>query len=189
MTEISESTKTLISAAAERRDRLAPPPAARGGARNQIRDALLKPGYAHAVNLGAPQASMGWFKDGDKNVGLKITKAGFRAVGLGTQERKPRDRPEGSASASRAPKGNPAIEAAERGELPAPPDFTAATHKPYRAKLARLIEMAEGGDVEGLQAVTINPSSSSPKAMLKYRDLAVTAILARRKAVPEGDAT
>jgi hypothetical protein len=71
------------------------------------------------------------------------------------------------------------IAAAQRGELPAAPDFSAETHKRFRPKLARLVEMAEKGDVEGLKAEAINPVSSSPKAMAKYRDLAVMAIEAR----------
>lgn len=43
--------------------------------------------------------------------------------------------------------------------------------------------MAEAGDVVGLKAMVINPVSSSPKAMAKYRDLAVIAIEARQKVV------
>ena len=39
--------------------------------------------------------------------------------------------------------------------------------------------MAEGGDVAALQGFEINPVSSSPKAMARYRDLCVVAITAR----------
>ncbi|WP_421404387.1 hypothetical protein [Agrobacterium fabrum] len=74
-----------------------------------------------------------------------------------------------------------ALEAAQRGVLPDPPDFTAATHRRFRPKLAKLIELVEAGDVEGLKAIEINPVSSSPKAMAKYRDLAVIALTARNK--------
>jgi len=72
-----------------------------------------------------------------------------------------------------------AVEAAQRGELPTPPDFTAETHKRFRPKLARLVEMATAGDIAGLRATEINPVSSSPKAMLRYRDLAIAALEAR----------
>jgi hypothetical protein len=68
---------------------------------------------------------------------------------------------------------------ARQGELPPPPDFSAATHARFRAKLEGLVALAEKGDVDGLRAVTINPVSSSPKAMARYRDLAVMAIEAR----------
>lgn len=72
-----------------------------------------------------------------------------------------------------------ALEAAQRGELPAAPDFSAETHKRFRGKLAQLVALAEAGDAAGLKAVEIKPYSSSPKAMARYRDLALVAIEAR----------
>lgn len=85
------------------------------------------------------------------------------------------------AKASRPEGGKRAaiLEAAQRGELPAAPDFSAETHKRFRPKLAQLVELAEAGDIEGLKAIEIKPISSSPKAMAKYRDLAVIALEAR----------
>jgi hypothetical protein len=73
-----------------------------------------------------------------------------------------------------------AEEAARRGELPNPPDFSAPTHARFRAKLARLVELANGGDIEGLKAAQINPVSTSPKAMARYRDLCIMALEARK---------
>lgn len=73
-------------------------------------------------------------------------------------------------------------EAARQGQLPSPPDFSAATHARFRAKLAKLVEMVDAGDVEGLKAFAINPVSTSPRAMARYRDLAVIALEARRSA-------
>lgn len=90
-----------------------------------------------------------------------------------------------------APKGQPngaakyrgiwadAAEAAAKGKLPAAPDFSAATHAPYRKKLAALVELAKAGDAKGLKAVAINPTSSSPKALARYRDLCLVALAAR----------
>jgi hypothetical protein len=69
---------------------------------------------------------------------------------------------------------------ARQGELPSPPDFSAATHARFRAKLEGLVALAEKGDADRLRAVIINPVSSSPKAMARYRDLAVIAIEARK---------
>jgi hypothetical protein len=82
------------------------------------------------------------------------------------------------AAATAKPVGKRAasLEAAQRGELPAVPDFSAETHRRYRNKLAGIVALAEAGNIEGLKAVVINPISSSPKAMLKYRDLCVIAL-------------
>jgi hypothetical protein len=68
---------------------------------------------------------------------------------------------------------------ARQGELPPPPDFSAPTHARFRAKLAALVELAGKADATGLRAIAINPVSSSPKALARYRDLAVLAIEAR----------
>ncbi len=68
---------------------------------------------------------------------------------------------------------------ARQGELPPPPDFSAPTHARFRAELAALVELAGKADATGLRAIPINPVSSSPKALARYRDLAVLAIEAR----------
>lgn len=69
-----------------------------------------------------------------------------------------------------------ALEAAQRGELPAAPDFSAATHKPHRKKLEAVIALVKAGDIKTLKAIEIKPTSSSPKAIARYRDLAVIAL-------------
>jgi hypothetical protein len=75
------------------------------------------------------------------------------------------------------------IEAAAReGKLPEPPDFSAPTHTRFRNKLASVVELAKAGDLKGLQAFQINPVSSSPKAIARYRDLCIIALEARRHA-------
>ena len=70
---------------------------------------------------------------------------------------------------------------AQGGVLPQPPDFSKPTHARFRAKLAKLVELVEAGDAEGLRAIAINPVSTSPKAMARYRDLAIIAIEARTR--------
>jgi hypothetical protein len=73
-----------------------------------------------------------------------------------------------------------ALEAAVKGILPRAPDFSAATHKPYRARLAALVALAEAGDLAGLESVEmLPPRSTSPKALHRYRDLALVALRAR----------
>jgi hypothetical protein len=65
---------------------------------------------------------------------------------------------------------------ARQSELPPPPDFSAPTHARFRVKLAALVELAGKADATGLRSIPINPVSSSPKALARYRDLAVLAI-------------
>jgi hypothetical protein len=65
---------------------------------------------------------------------------------------------------------------AEAGILPSAPDFSAETHKPFRKKLADLVGLVQAKDIAGLKAYAINPISSSPKALDKYRNLAVIAL-------------
>ena len=73
-----------------------------------------------------------------------------------------------------------AIEAAAReGKLPEPPDFSAETHKRFRNKLASVVELAKAGDLKALRAFEINPVSSSPKAIARYRNLCVIALEAQ----------
>ena len=74
------------------------------------------------------------------------------------------------------------IEQAQAGALPAAPDFSKPTHARFRAKLSKLVALAEAGDVEGLKAIEINPVLTSPKAMARCRDLAVLALQARHMA-------
>ena len=71
------------------------------------------------------------------------------------------------------------LDQAQSGALPPAPDFSKPTHARFRAKLAQIVALAEVGDITALQAFEINPVSSSPKAMARYRDLCVIAITAR----------
>jgi len=70
------------------------------------------------------------------------------------------------------------LDQAQSGALPQPPDFSKPTHARFRVKLAQIVAMVEAGDIAALQAFEINPVSSSPKAMARYRDLCVIAITA-----------
>jgi hypothetical protein len=71
------------------------------------------------------------------------------------------------------------LEAAQAGSLPTPPDFTAETHKNYRAKLKRLTDAVAAGDVAALESVDIKPVCSSSRPLARYRNLAVIALKAR----------
>ena len=71
------------------------------------------------------------------------------------------------------------VDQAQTGALPSAQDFSKPTHARFRAKLAQIVALVEADDIAGLQAFEINPVSSSPKAMVRYRDLCVSAITAR----------
>lgn len=71
------------------------------------------------------------------------------------------------------------LEGCRKGELPAPPDFSANTHKRFRPKLAAVVEAAQAGNLDALRAFEVKPNSSSLKAILKFRDLAIIALEAR----------
>ena len=71
------------------------------------------------------------------------------------------------------------LDQAQTGALPTAPDFSKPAHARFRVKLAQIVALAEAGDIAALQAFEINPVSSSPKAMSRYRDLCVIAITAR----------
>lgn len=71
------------------------------------------------------------------------------------------------------------LDQAQAGALPTAPDFSKPTHARFRAKLAQIVALAEAGNITALQAFEINPVSSSPKAMARYRDLCLIAITAR----------
>lgn len=81
-----------------------------------------------------------------------------------------------ASSAPRAPRKAPIL--SENG-MPLPPDFSAETHKRFRGKLAELVRLAADGDIAGLRDYPINPVSSSPKALDRYRNAAVAALEAR----------
>jgi len=71
------------------------------------------------------------------------------------------------------------LDQAQSGVLPQVPDFSKPTHARFRAKLAQVVALADAGDIEALRAFEINPVSSSPKAIARYRDLCVVAIAAQ----------
>ncbi|TGQ92179.1 hypothetical protein EN851_11305 [Mesorhizobium sp. M8A.F.Ca.ET.208.01.1.1] len=104
---------------------------------------------------------------------------GGATAGRGGPEKRAKAPSASSAAEKPAGKRAAILEAAQRGEMPDAPDFSAETHKRFRGKLAQLVALAEAGDAAGLKAIEIKPYSSSPKAMARYRDLAVLAIEAR----------
>jgi hypothetical protein len=139
---------------------------AAGHSLDEVEIVKVKDGYTFRVKGGAPAAE-----------GAQAPKT----------EHPPRKGPKGrkaagkSEAAVKRPRGKrAAIEAAAReGKLPAPPDFSAETHKRFRNKLQSVIDLAKAGDLKALRAFEINPVSSSPKAIARYRDLCLIALEAQ----------
>lgn len=73
---------------------------------------------------------------------------------------------------------NAAEQMAEKGKVPPALDFSAPTHARFRDALAEVVKAAKAGDVKALNAVKINPVSSSPKALDRYRKLCIKAVKA-----------
>lgn len=65
---------------------------------------------------------------------------------------------------------------AKKGIMPDIPDFRAATHARYRGKLAQIVALVEKRDIDSLKAMSINPTSTSPKMMARYRELCLVAL-------------
>lgn len=88
-----------------------------------------------------------------------------------------------AAPAPKAPKAlglRAQIEAdAAAGKLPTPPNCALESNKQHRPKLALLDGMIAAGDIAGLRAVEIKLVSSTPKALDRYRNLAIVALEAR----------
>lgn len=131
----------------------------------------LKPGEFEVFKT--PEGRFGWRAITEGEPAISIT------------DPAPGEHPIAQANAASWPSGpktgkrKAIIEQAQAGLLPAAPDFSKPTHARFRAKLAKLVALGEAGDIEGLKAVEINPVSTSPKAMARYRDLAIMAIEAR----------
>jgi hypothetical protein len=88
-------------------------------------------------------------------------------------------KPAAAADATKKARRSAAEESAKDGKLPTPPDFSAETHSRFRGKLDKLAAMVKAKDIAGLKAESINPVSSSPKALDRYRNHAVIALEAR----------
>jgi hypothetical protein len=125
-----------------------------------------KDGYTYRVKGGAPAE--------ESATAAKAEPVAHKA----RKGRKAASKPE---TAATRPLGKrAAIETAARaGKLPEPPDFSAETHKRFRNKLASVVELAKASDLKGLRKFEINPVSSSPKAIARYRDLCIIALEAR----------
>jgi hypothetical protein len=107
----------------------------------------------------------------------KATETPAKAPRARARPPRPPARPARAASAA---KSSPPPNAAS---CPPCRNFSAATHARFRPKLTEVVALVEAGDIEGLRAYAYKGSlSSSPRAIMRYRDLSLVALEARAAA-------
>lgn len=175
--KITKEAKTLMEAIAIR-DEMGTTPSGK--------KAIIYAVGADKMAVDVPTAAIAQAREGGGNI--EIATAPPAAAQEARKPRKAVDSGERAkhATAPRVPaSGRPVGRRAEiaasaaKGVLPPVPNFTVPTHKPHRKRLEAVVALVDAGDVEGLKAFAINPVSSSPKAIDKYRNLAVIALEAR----------
>lgn len=162
-------------------------------AENKGRDCLVYAITAEGNSIPVPKSMQRPAGKYDGRAAVEaLARANADIYGLDPATGKPRAKPvtnagrkakRPTAPASGRPMGRRAeiADNATKGILPPAPDFSAETHKRFRGMLAEIVALVEAGDVAALKAFPINPYSSSPKALDKYRNLAVIALEARQK--------
>lgn len=117
-------------------------------------------------------------KSASEALGINMAEGDLKPAELEKPEAKP-----AKSSAEMARPSTKVLEAeAREGKMPNAPDFSAPTHARFRKKLDEVIALVAAGDIAALKAYEINPISSSPKAIDRYRNLAVIALEAKAKA-------
>jgi hypothetical protein len=123
----------------------------------------------------AAKAALG--KDASEGKEFETTKCDngnwtWRAI-VNIENLKPESHPTAAANAE-SWSAIPSVRKARKKQIGlTPPDFSAKTHERYRGKLAAVVAMVEARDVDGLRSFHINPVSTSPKAIMRYRDKAL----------------
>ena len=140
MTKLSDTQAIILSAAAQREDRIALPlpESLRGGAAAKVVGAMLAKGFLQEVDADMRKGELVWRETGDGNgVTLVATDAGLAAIGIAPEDANPA--PAGATDA-------PTEEAAP--DTPTVAETAPKTRTPREGtKQAKLIEMlrAEGG--------------------------------------------
>lgn len=148
---------------------------------DEIEIIKTKGGFAFRVKEKQPGGHIADFAASDNPV-AKANAESWNAIPAIKRCREKTQKAETPKATGKWTRGVAIREAAQRGELPVIPDFSAETHKRFRNKLAQVAALVEAGDVAALKAFEINPVSSSPKAIARYRDLCIVALEARQQA-------
>jgi hypothetical protein len=162
MTKLSDTQAIILSAAAQREDRIALPlpESLRGGAAAKVIGAMLTKGFLEEVDADVRKGEPMWRETGDGHgVTLVATDAGFAAIGIETE-----DANSAPAGATDAPTEEPAPDA------PTEPTAAPKTRTPRTGtKQAKLIEMlrSEGGATidEIVEAIGWQPHYADARIM------------------------
>lgn len=155
-----------------------------GVAPGQNKGAAMAPAAAAKPSTEAAASAPAKSKESTvKTATAKKPAANKKAKSAKTSARKTSDS-KAARSAARQPTGKraEAEAAAHAGKLPKAPDFSAETHARFRPLLKQAVEAAKAGEIRALKAIEVNPVSTSPKAIDRYRKLAIIALEAQAKA-------
>ncbi|KAB0269141.1 DUF3489 domain-containing protein [Microvirga brassicacearum] len=160
---LSDTQLILLSAASQRDDLLLPPPHLRGGAATRVAGSLITNGLVAETTVSFGQPS--WREDANHGkIGLKITKAGLREIGV--------DDPEPVDKKSARTIAEPELEKIEpRSDKPPVPAFRDGTKK---ALVLALLHRDEGAFLDDLTEATGWLAHTTRAALTGLRHSGVT---------------
>ena len=150
MTKLSDTQALILSAAAQRDDRIALPlpESLRGGAAAKVVGAMIAKGFLQEVDADMRKGDLVWRETGDGHgVTLIATDAGLAAIGI-----EPEDANNAPAGATEAPTEEPAPDA--RTELEPAPKARTPREGTKQATLIAMLRTPDGATVEEIMAAT-----------------------------------
>ena len=150
MTKISDIQAIILSAAAQREDRIALPlpESLRGGGAAKVVGAMLAKGFLEEVEADMRKSEPVWRETGDGHgVTLVATDAGLAAIGI-----EPDDAATAPAGATDAPSEEPAPDTAT--EPKAAPKTRTPREGTKQATLIAMLRAPDGATIEEIMAVT-----------------------------------
>jgi hypothetical protein len=150
MTKISDTQAIILSAAAQREDRIALPlpESLRGGAAAKVISAMLTKGFLEEVDADVRKGEPMWRETGDGHgVTLVATDAGLAAIGI-----EPEDANPAPAGATDAPSEQPAPDTPTETETA--PKARTPREGTKQATLIAMLRAPEGATIEEIMAAT-----------------------------------
>jgi len=150
MTKISDIQAIILSAAAQREDRIALPlpESLRGGAAAKVVGALFAKGFLEEVDADMRKGEPVWRETGDSHgLTLVATDAGLAAIGIETEDANP-----APAGATDAPTKEPAPDTPTAPE--AAPKARTPREGTKQATLIAMLRAPEGATIEEIMAAT-----------------------------------